>query len=62
MYWCVFRLIKSYITIDQHDFMEEHSTICNLANFSQYTVDTLDDSGEVDAIYTYIIHSVLAIH
>nr|CAH7714539.1 unnamed protein product [Callosobruchus chinensis] len=40
------------ISIDQHGFMKSRSTLTNLAVFSQYLCEHLDNGGQVDAIYT----------
>lgn len=40
------------ISHEQHGFMAGRSCVTNLASFSQFLFETLDDSGQVDVIYT----------
>lgn len=44
--------VKSLISIHQHGFISKRSTISNLAVFSQYICESLDNNVQVDVIYT----------
>lgn len=54
LYARIYPLVANSISADQHGFMERRSTVTGLAGFVQYTLDTFDGCGQVDAIYTDI--------
>src|SRR5699024_2835455 len=44
--------IRSFISPNQHGFMDKHSTITNLATFTQFVCEAIDAGSQVDAVYT----------
>lgn len=44
--------IKPYLSPHQHGFIEKRSTVTNLALFTQYAAEVLDEKGQVDVVYT----------
>lgn len=52
IYNCIFPAVKCRITPNQHGFMPKRSTSTNLACFFEDVLESLDDSGQVDVIYT----------
>lgn len=52
LYSRIYPLVKKYISPYQHGFMENRSTISNLAYFTQFTSEVMDAQGQVDVIYT----------
>lgn len=48
----IFPEIKNKIICEQHGFMPHRSSLTNLAVFSQTLVEILDQSGQLDVIYT----------
>nr|CAH7744555.1 unnamed protein product [Callosobruchus chinensis] len=48
----IYLATKNILSIDQHGFMKQRSTITNLATVSQYLCDHMDNRGQVDVIYT----------
>ena len=52
LYSYIYPAVKNLISPHQHGFMEGRSTITNLALFSQYAANALDNHGQVDVIYT----------
>lgn len=44
--------IESRLSIEQHGFMRGQSTTTNLACFTQYTAQVLDNRGQVDVVFT----------
>lgn len=66
LYNRIYQAAKNIISIHQHGFMNKRSTISNLAVFSQYLCEALDDKKQVDVAYTdfskafdKISHSIL---
>lgn len=54
VYSHIYPLIKPYISINQHGFMEKRSTTSNLLCMSQFLAAQLDNQCQVDVIYTDI--------
>ena len=52
IYETIYNSVKPFISSYQHGFMANRSTVSNLAVFSQYLSDSLDDKCQVDVIYT----------
>ncbi|XP_063921238.1 uncharacterized protein LOC135136039 [Zophobas morio] len=52
IYETIYNSVKPFISSYQHGFMANCSTVSNLAVFSQYLSDSLDDKCQVDVIYT----------
>lgn len=48
---CLYKQIKHLITPYQHGFFSNHSTITNLASFSQFIGQALENRLQVDTIY-----------
>ena len=51
LYTQIYTHVRSFLSPTQHGFVEQRSTITNLAHFSQYTAEALDILGQVDTIY-----------
>ncbi|XP_044757831.1 uncharacterized protein LOC123315985 [Coccinella septempunctata] len=52
LYKNIFPSIKNRIRSEQHGFMPQRSSLTNLAVFSQELIETLDQSEQLDVIYT----------
>lgn len=51
LYKHIYYNLKSFISPDQHGFMQKRSTVSNLACFTQFSSSVLDNGGQVDTIY-----------
>ena len=51
LYQLISPSVKPLISVHQHGFMEQRSTITNLAWLSQFTSNVIDNKGRVDVIY-----------
>lgn len=48
----IYNSIKHLLSPSQHGFIQKRSTVTNLACFTQYVAEAMDDQGQVDVIYT----------
>lgn len=48
----IYNVVQNQISIYQHGFMRNRSTVSNLSNITQFISDTLEDRGQVDVVYT----------
>ena len=51
LYKHIYSSVAAFISFNQHGFMQRRSTVTNLACFTQFTTEILDESGQVDTIY-----------
>ena len=52
LYYHLYSSTKLLISSGQHGFVQQKSTITNLAVFPQYISDVIDGNGQCDVIYT----------
>lgn len=52
MFKNIYNDVNQHIYPNQHGFVENRSTITNLACYAQYLAKSLDDRSQVDAMYT----------
>ena len=52
VYDCIYPGVRPQISRHQHGFMTERSTVTNLASFSQFISEVVQDKGQVDVVYT----------
>ena len=48
----IYASIKNRLSVNQHGFLPQHSTVTNLVNFSQYIHEAFNAGYQVDVIYT----------
>jgi hypothetical protein len=44
--------LKNLVSINQHDFMKNRSTITNLLEYASFMLNSIEDGNQVDSIYT----------
>jgi hypothetical protein len=49
---CIYPYITNFISPQQHGFLKKRSTVTNLACFSQYVSESINQGSQVDTIYT----------
>jgi hypothetical protein len=52
LYSYIYPYITNFISPHQHGFLKKRSTVTNLACFSQYVSESINQSSQVDTIYT----------
>lgn len=52
LYSFIYPHVRKYISPQQHGFVDGRSTITNLACFSQFLTEAIDNGSQVDVIYT----------
>jgi hypothetical protein len=44
--------LKNLMSINQHSFMKNRSTITNLLEYASFVLNSIEDGNQVDSIYT----------
>jgi hypothetical protein len=44
--------LKNVMSINQHGFMKNRSTIANLLEYASFVLNSIEDGNQVDSIYT----------
>jgi hypothetical protein len=44
--------LKNLMSINQHEFMENRSTIMNLLEYAYFVLNSIEDGNQVDSFYT----------
>jgi hypothetical protein len=44
--------LKNLMSINQHGFMKNRSTITNLLEYASFVLNSIEDGNQVDSVYT----------
>jgi hypothetical protein len=48
----IYNYLKNLMSINQHDFMKNRSTITNLLKYASFVLNSIEDGNQVNSIYT----------